>query len=149
MYSLLEPFSIFASFLILAITLMSSIGGTKRVYHPLVVFYFYAGLLSPEQLAFIPKTTLDYWKRNDHTSMYGYIWVSLFFSNYDDFNRLQKRKIIFKSARLCCKLFDSFSFLCAGIKNHKKLLKKNMAGILETIDYITIEVPFEKALPDI
>lgn len=29
----------------------------KRSYHPLVVFFFYADLLSAEQLAQIPKTT--------------------------------------------------------------------------------------------
>ena len=58
---------------------MGSIGGSKRVYHPLVIFYFYAELLTPEQLAVIPKTTLDYWKRNDHTNMYGYDCESIFF----------------------------------------------------------------------
>lgn len=124
---------------------MGLTGDRKRIYHPLVIFYFYAGLLTPEQLAQIPKTTLDYWKRNDHTSMFGYDWVSTFYSNHDDFNKIQKRKIIFKSVRLCGKLFYSFSYLCAGIKNYKKTFKNNFVKIIETIDYLATEIPFEKA----
>lgn len=117
----------------------------KRSYHPLVQFFFYAGMLSPEQLAQIPKTTIDYWRKQNHTELFGYQWVSTFFTGYEDYNKKQKQKIIFKSARLCARLFNSFSILCSGIKGYKTVFKNNVASVINTIDYLVNEIPFDKA----
>lgn len=124
---------------------LKTAGITKRSYHPLVVFSYYANRLEPEHLAQIPKTTIDYWRKNDHTTMHGYEWISTFYAQCEDFNKIQKHKIIFKSVRLCCKLFDTFSVLCKNIKTYKTLIKNNAAAIISTIDYLTQEIPLRKA----
>lgn len=123
---------------------MERTNAAKRNYHPLVQFFFYAEMLSPEQLAQIPTTTIDYWRKNNHVELFGYPWVSSFFSEYQEYNQNQKRKIIFKSTRLCVRLFASFSILCAGIKGYKTVLKNNAAYIITTIDYLAKEIPFDK-----
>src|ERR1035437_3745146 len=121
-----------------------SILPVKRCYHPLVIFFYYSNLLSLEQLGQIPKTTLDYWRCQKHTDLFGYEWVKLFFDQHDDFNRIQKQKIIFKSMRLCLRLFDTFSVMTSGIRGYKRLLKNNIPVIINTIDYLSFEIPFEK-----
>ncbi|HVA98490.1 MAG TPA: hypothetical protein VNG53_06310 [Bacteroidia bacterium] len=118
---------------------------TKRSYHPLVIFFYYAKLLSAEQLDQIPKTTIDYWKLTPHADMFGYEWVSSFYDNYEDFNSIQKHKIIFKSARLCCKLFTAFSDFSKDIKSYTKIFKNNVATVIQTIDYLAKEIPLNKA----
>jgi hypothetical protein len=45
---------------------------TKRNYHLLVQF-FLCRILSLEQLG-IPKTTIDYWRKNNHVDLFGYAW---------------------------------------------------------------------------
>jgi hypothetical protein len=117
----------------------------KRIYHPLVLFFYYSKLLSKEQLIQIPKTTKDYWNTTNHTGLYGYDWISSFYTNYDDFNAIQKHKIIFKSARLCCRVFDTFSILCKDIKGYKRVLKNNVAAIIDTIDYLASDLKMDKA----
>ena len=68
----------------------------KRDYHPLVLFFYYTYLLSPEQIKLIPKTTRDYWNNSIQADMYGYEWVKDFAINYQQFNQIEKHKIIFK-----------------------------------------------------
>ena len=121
-----------------------NVNSTKRSYHPLVVFFYYANLLTPPQLAQIPKTTIDYWRGNNHTALFGYGWVSSFYSEYHDFNAIQKHKIIFKSARLCCKFFAVFSIIFSSIKKYKSIFKNNVVAIINTIDYLAREIKLNK-----
>ncbi len=118
---------------------------SKRVYYPLVLFFYHSKLLSSEQLTQIPKTTKNYWNTTSHVDMFGYEWVSSFYSEYDNFNLIQKHKIIFKSARLCCKVFDVFSVLCTNIKAYHKIFKNNAGIIINTIDYLAQEIRLDKA----
>lgn len=101
----------------------------KRDYHPLVVFFFYAGLLSEKQLIQIPKSTLKDWKAKDHTQLFGYEWVKSFFDQYEQFMKQEKRKIEFRNIRLSVRMLDYFHTLLSdlngvhkAVNNHAPLL---------------------------
>jgi len=130
--------NIFASY-------FSVMNSTKRSYHPLVIFSFYAGLLSDQQLCEIPYTTKKYWMESDHTLLFGFGWVEPFFNEQKDFHQITKRKIIFRSAILCCRILDCFCKLFTQKRGYKSVLKKNTALVIETIDYLLLQMPLEKA----
>jgi hypothetical protein len=118
----------------------STIHGTKKIYHPLVIFFYYTNMLSAEQLALLPKTTTDYWKQKKYENLYGYEWVSEFQSNYTNFNEIQKHKIIFKSARLCCRVLNTLIIICGSIKGYKRIFANHSAIIISTIDYLATHI---------
>jgi hypothetical protein len=118
---------------------------TKRSYHPLVPFLFHTNSLSENQLKAIPKTTRDYWKQTKLCELHGQEWVSHLSDSFEDFEKIQKRKIIFKSARLCVKIFSTVETLYSNIKVRKRIWKKHTPLIIETIDYLAKEMKLSKA----
>ena len=117
----------------------------KRSYHPLVMYYYYNNLLSNEQLALIPATTIAYWDKNKLHSMFGFDWVKEFSDDFDDFSKIQKRKIIVKASKLCIKTLACFSSVLDKASNVNTLMKKNAKRVIETIDYLITEMPINKA----
>jgi hypothetical protein len=118
---------------------------TKCSYHPLVPFLFHTNSLSENQLKAIPNTTRDYWKQTKLCELHGYEWVSHLSNNFEDFEKIQRRKIIFKSARLCAKIFSTIEILYCNVKVRKRIWKKHIPLIVETIDYLAKEMKLSKA----
>ena len=118
---------------------------TKRSYHPLVIYYYYCNLLNPEQLATIPSTTIAYWDKNKLELMYGFDWVKGFSTNFEDFSKIEKQKIIAKAAKMCFKTLACFSSVLEKIGNIQGIMKKNAKQVIDTIDYLTTEMPIKKA----
>ena len=117
----------------------------KRSYHPLVVFFFYSGMLNEEQLASIPYTTRKYWSESEPVELFGYDWVSTFASDQQSFHEISKHKIIFKSARICCRVADCFSVLLSKRKGLNSLLKKNKQIVVTTVDKLAPELTLARA----
>lgn len=113
----------------------------KRSYHPLVIFFFYSGMLDKEQLAQIPPTTIQYWKACDHQSLYGYSWVEEFYLHH----KLPRYKAVHKTIRVCCRILDCFAFMFSQVKGYKKILKKNADRVINTVDYLRNEISLKKA----
>lgn len=109
---------------------------TKRAYHPLVIYFYYAGMLGENKLAEIPYTTKKYWDTSNQTNLFGYEWVKDFDENQKDFHEISKRKIIFQAARICCRILDCFSDLYSQKKGFKTLMKKNKEIVVNTIDWL-------------
>lgn len=124
---------------------METITTSKRSYHPLVVYFYHNNLLNAQQLAFIPPTTIAYWNKNKPYLMFGFDWVKGFSADYEDFTKIQKRKIIYKAAKLCIKTLECLSSVLDKVKNIKGLMKENARLIVETIDYLLTEMPIQKA----
>ncbi len=118
---------------------------TKRVYHPLVVYYYYSKLLNQEQLSIIPNTTMGYWNKNKQELMFGFDWVKDFSADIEDLTKIQKHKIIYKAQKLCIKTLSCVSDLMDGVSGLKNILRKNSAKVIETIEYLATEMPLEKA----
>lgn len=117
----------------------------KRCYHPLVIFFFYSEMLSEKLLAEIPYTTKKYWSSFNHADLYGFSWVEEFYSDHKNFQKIAKRRIIFQAAIICCRTLDCFSSLFSKARGFKSTLKKNKKMVIETIDYLVLKMPLEKA----
>jgi len=117
----------------------------KRNYHPLVVFFFYAGMLDENTLHKIPYTTKKYWESFNHSDLYGFSWVEEFYSDHKNFQVLTKRKIVFHSAITCCRVLECFSKLFSQKRGYKSVLKKNRQLVVATIDYLFTKMPIKMA----
>lgn len=109
---------------------------SKRSYHPLVVYFYHAQLLSEKNLAEIPYTTKNYWDKNSQELMFGFDWVKDFGEDQKNFQEISKHKIIFQSARICCRIVDCFSDLLSKKKGLEGLMKSNKQKIVDTIDWL-------------
>lgn len=124
---------------------MSVLLQTKRVYHPLVLYFYYCNLLTKDQLVLIPATTIAYWNKNKPELMFGCDWVKDFATDIEDFSQTQRFKIIAKATRLCLKTLVCLSKVVENSGNINGLMKKNAHKVIETIDYLTTEMPLKKA----
>ncbi|MCW3083931.1 MAG: transposase [Bacteroidetes bacterium] len=124
---------------------MDAVAITKRSYHPLVLFFYYSKLLTNDQLAQIPDTTIAYWDKNKLEFMFGSDWVKGVSADYENFSKTQKRKIVAKAAKLCLKTLACISSVLDKTGNIQGIMKKNAKKVIDTIDYLVTEMPVKKA----
>jgi len=93
-------------------------------------------MLSENNLAEIPYTTKKYWSDNNQADLFGFEWVKDFSHNQKAFQDLSKHRIIFQSARICCRIIECFSLLLSKKKGLKTLLKNNKEIVVNTIDWL-------------
>ena len=117
----------------------------KRSYHPLVQFFFFSGMLTDEQIAHIPKSTIDYWKSLEHETMFGFEWVEKFHAHHRDFDAITKQQIVFKSARMCARVLDGFTTTFSNAKQYKKTIRNNAQSLIKTIDHLALSISLDKA----
>lgn len=118
---------------------------SKRVYHPLVIYFYYSGMLSEGHLQEIPYTTRNYWDKNKQELLFGYDWVKEFSADHKNFHTLSKHRVIFQTARICCRIISSFSILFSQTRGYAGILKKNKKIVVETVDRISETIHLENA----
>jgi len=106
----------------------------KRRYHPLVMYGFYTGLLKADQLKLIPNSTLSYWRSFNHTAFFGYEWVSGYIETDIQMKEVAKRKIGITVIRFVGRMYKCYDQLLADTKSFKRVIKKNSAIVVATID---------------
>lgn len=118
---------------------------SKTIYHPLVIHYYLNGLLNTNQINSIPLTTRQYWNSHTQEVMFGYEWVKLFSTDLNELAKTQRHQIIYKAQKLCIKTLGCVAGLFDKVSGLKNVLRKNASAVIETIDYLTTEMPLEKA----
>jgi putative transposase len=117
----------------------------KTIYHPLVSYLYHTGNLEEKYFSNIPYTTRVYWQKHNLANLYGYDWVKDFSSGLQDFEKIRKQKIIFKAMIFCCRIINTFSKIISECKNYRRALKKNASILINTIEYLALALPLQKA----
>ncbi len=117
----------------------------KRKYHPLVLWAYYSGTLSAEQLQHIPYTTRKYWDSVPPQALFGFAWVEQLCLEQQHFSKLTRHRIVFRAARACCTVLDCFSQLFCQKRGYKSILRRSKPLVLRAIDSLSRNIPLVKA----
>lgn len=103
----------------------------KRRYHPLVILLYHSKMLSPDEIAKIPRTTLNEWKHFSHEDYFGYEFAKDYIDDFEYIKEVLTKKHLNRGMKILCSLSNGYRKVISQIESNKKLLR----GHAEQISY--------------
>ena len=117
----------------------------KRTYHPLVMTFYYLGLLGNDELSKIPYTTKRYWNTLNHEDLYGFKWVEEHYKNHLDYAQLEKQKYFYKSVKALLSIQNFYNNIINNTRSGKKAIKNSQQTMIKSIEYLSekVDIPLK------
>lgn len=106
----------------------------KRNYHPLIIILYVNGMLSLDELNYIPRTTKYNWKQFEHHNYYGYEWARDYIKQLDDIKDVFQSKFTARAIKTILKTRRGYYKMLGELVHHKNLLKQHADSIISSVE---------------
>lgn len=103
--------------------------GYKRSYHPLIILLYHSNMLSPEELAKIPRSTKKNWNKFSHESYYGYEMAAEYICEFEAIKNVLTNKHMRYGLQCLSALSYGYKDIVSDYAEKKKNLRNNAEKI--------------------
>jgi len=86
---------------------------------------YHSNMLSPEELALIPRSTRSRWDNFKHENCFGAEIAEIYIQQFDKIKHVYSRKQLYNTVRLLCEMSDGYHTILDGLDSKYKVLREN------------------------
>lgn len=105
-------------------------------YHPMFFLMFQSNMLTPEEIRYIPRTTINNWKSFSHENYFGYEMAKDYIADFDYMKDVLTSKHLKRGMKLMCAMSYGYRDIINQIEGNKKLLREHRNNITISIERI-------------
>jgi transposase InsO family protein len=99
----------------------------------MIILLYHSNMLSPEQLAQIPRTTQYNWKNFQHEDQFGFEMAQRYIEDFDHIKAVLVSKHLLRATKFMCTLSSGYKKVMADVEGSKKLARRHAKDVTYSI----------------